>query len=263
MKFKSLLSAAAVFAVAGVCQAGIGPGDIMFVAANSDDVEGFAFVVLAPITSGTSISFTDSSYGNNVAGEENKFRWTEHFSGSPLGPLVWTASEDLTPGTVVKFIETTGNNGTFSTGTYSGLASDFSTSGDQIFAYTGAVTEVIGGPAYRGDTSGITFLGGFNWANTGWLTTGAGSTSLSYLPASLGGGLAPTGPNFDNVVYSGPTSFNSVDELRLALADFNNWSGDDAAAYGMDSFPMRFTIPAPGSLALVGLGTLMAFRRRR
>lgn len=263
MKKRVMFGLAALLAAAGSANATLGPGDIMFVAANADDAEGFAFVALAPITSGTSISFTDSSYGNNVVGEEDKFRWTEHFSGSPLGPLVWTADTDLAVGTVVKFIENGTNTGAFSTGTYTGLPSDFSTSGDQIFAYTGTVTDGGGASAYRGDTSGITFIGGFNWANAGWITSGAGSTSNSYLPASLAGGLAPTGPDFDNLVYSGPTSFNSVAELRAALADFGNWTGDNATAYGTQSFPMQFTIPTPGAAALLGLGGLMALRRRR
>lgn len=263
MKKSALVSMLAMLAAVGTAHAGMGPGDVFFVGANADEPENFAFVLLAPVSAGTSINFTDSSYGSDGAGEGDKFRDTEHLNAG--GPFTWTATSDLAAGTVVKYIETAANTGSFSTGSMAGTPSDFSTGGEQIFAYTGAVTEVLGGTTYRDDTSGTTFLGALGWGvPTGWLTSGIGPTSTSYLPAPLAGELASQVLSpLDNVYYSGPTSFASVAEARQALADPMNWTGDDVATFGMDHYPMRFTIPTPGSIAPLGLGGLLGVRRRR
>ena len=244
--------------------------DIFFLGANSDDgpapgdQEHFAFVALSGYSAGTVINFTDSSYGNNVAGQENRFRWTEHL-GDGGAPLTLTLTSDLSIGQVIVYndatnrFESQGN----AFGTTSGLESNFSTGGDQIFAYTGTIVDDGSGNTYRGNPSGITYQGAFNWANAGWITSGAGSTSDSYLPAAVGTSFFLAN-SLDNVQYTGSRSFNSQAEFLAALSTPGNWSQDDTNPYAANSYGINFSVvPEPSSSAVLSLVSLIGVRLRR
>jgi hypothetical protein len=261
----------ALFGATMVSHAAISIGTIAFIGANSDDAEHFAFVVTSTINSGEVINFTDSSYGDPAA--TNRFRWTEHLNTAPTpGPLTWTTNTTIPVGTVVIYDDTDNRFELGSgavTGTISGLESDFSTSGDNLFAYQGAITfnDITGN--YDGDTTGVTvYGGGFLWGRgtPDWQTTGAGATDNSYLPSALSDGTSAFALNttLDNYRYNGARSFNSVSEMLAAINTETNWTGSDTVVSSTSDFGANFTIiPEPASSLLGGLGMLCLLRRRR
>jgi len=266
MKYQSLLP---YLVLSCSLQAAVSTNSLVFLGANSDEAEHFAFVVTSEIAGGESINFTDASYGDPAA--PTRLRWTEHLNVTPTpGPLTWTTTATIPVGTVVIYDDTDNrfelSNGNV-IGMVSGLEMDFSTGGDNIFAYQGNVTfdDILGN--YDGVTTGVTFISGFLWglgAND-WQTTGAGATSNSYLPASLTDGLNAFALNttLDNYRYTGSRTFNSVAELQAALNNEANWSGNDSTVATPADFGGNFTVPEPASALLGSLGLLGLLRRRR
>ncbi len=269
MKITSILTA--LFGASVLSQAAISTGSIAFIGANSDDAEHFAFVVTSTINSGEIINFTDSSYGDPAA--TTRFRWTEHLNIAPTpGPLVWTTTTTIPIGTVVIYDDTDNRfelSTGVATGTVSGLESDFSTSGENIFAYQGTITfnDITGN--YDGDSTGVSvYGGGFLWGKgtADWQTSGAGATDNSYLPSSLTDGTSAFALNtvLDNFRYNGTRSFNSVAEMLTAINTEANWTGSDTVVSTTSDFGSNFTIvPEPSSALLGGLGFICLFRRRR
>ena len=88
-------------------------GDIAIIGFNFDNNDEFSFVLLRDIESGTAINFTDKGWLST-----NTFRSGE-------GTYTWTASSNLTAGTVLKITSTdlTGSN------------VSLDSAGDQITAY--------------------------------------------------------------------------------------------------------------------------------
>ncbi|MBP7829189.1 MAG: hypothetical protein KA248_04655 [Kiritimatiellae bacterium] len=229
-------------------------GDIAVIAYRSDNPDAFAWVALTDIAAGTVVNFTDSSVSNNL------FRWTEHLDGG--GPLTWSHGDNVAAGTVISFHT---NTSTWSLGTLGGSLLGLSNDGDQIFAYTGVITDLGGGDAHRGDPSGAVLLYGLDFANGGWLTSGASSAGESYVPAGISGVSAVYIGNFDNGYYNGIVA-GTPDALRAAIADSANWvlsnTAQDPATWKADG--ATFTvIPEPGSLPLLGLALLLIRRRLR
>jgi hypothetical protein len=253
--------------------------DLAIIGANSDGPDHFAFVALGSYAPGAVIKFTDSSYGTNDPGLATKFRWTEHFlSGGPLSLTVPAAGLSLGQvvvfnSTLVRFERPDGS----AFGATAGAAVDFGNSGDNLFAYFGTVVEDVGSSElYRGDTTGVTsFQGAFVWgtdgAGGGWRTSGAGSTSSSYLPAS------PNTPfNFaftsslDNVRYNGSRTFSGLSAFKAALTDPANWTGHGTTVTTPSGFGGDFVVAVPeasavafGSLAGLGGGLGWLWGRRR
>jgi hypothetical protein len=267
---KKFLMAVAAAGLLSIASGGTVWGGLLFIGANSDDPEHFAFVVTTNYSAGTVLNFTDSSYGNNVAGESDKFRWTEHFNVTPTpGPLSLTLPSALTVGQVVIYDDTDNrferpDGSAF--GSVSGAESDFSTGGENIFAYQGTVTQDMSAATYRGNTSAVTsFDGGFLWglSRGSWQTSGAGITSDSYLPASTEEDFA-FNTALDNVFYNGPRSFNSVAEMIAAIKDSGNWTGSDSVPATTANFGGDFTaVPEPTALLKVGMAVIGCVVRRR
>ncbi|MBN8459533.1 MAG: PEP-CTERM sorting domain-containing protein [Verrucomicrobia bacterium] len=269
-KFPVIIISAIAMLVAGA-NAAITTGSISFIGANSDEAEHFAFVVTSAIGSGEVINFTDSSYGDPAA--PDRFRWSEHLNATPTpGPLTWTTGTTIAVGTVVIYDDADNRfelaDGSV-TGTVGGAELDFSTSGDNIFAYQGAITynDITGN--YDGVSTGVTtYGGGFLWGKNvaGWQTSGAGATDNSYLPSSLTDGTSAFALNtsLDNYRYNGSRSFNSVAEMLAAIKLESNWTGSDSVAAGPLDFGGNFTIvPEPAATLLGGFGLLGLLRRRR
>ena len=199
----------------GVAAAELEPGDIVVIAYDSTRAEDhFAWASLRGIPSNTLISFTDSSVSNGL------FRWTEHLGQLPAGPLTWSDTNDLAAGTVVRFV-----SNFWSRGTALGAAMNFSTDGDQIFIYTGRITNNPSLPTpWRGDASGATMIFGITFANGGWNNSTGGSTTDSFIPPGLSSNnhTAVYTDSFDNGFYRGILT-GTVSRLRKAIATRANW----------------------------------------
>lgn len=237
-------------------QAMLSPGDIAIVMANSDAPDSFAWVPFVDIPAGLVISFTDSSYGSGDSGgiTNTNFRWTEHLNAG--GPLSWQHTAILPAGTVVIFDGTSWNIGT---GT--GAAMNLSTSGDQIFAFVGGVASNPVPGTYSGIITGLLYGVQFSSTVAAWLTSGAGTTTDSYLPPMLAGANVALGAD-DNWIYNGPLS-GTPEELRAAINNPANWRSDNATAFSWNRGNFD-VVPEPGTIALVACGAAMlALSRRR
>lgn len=237
-----LLSALAAVVVSfalvpGGLRAQIVAGDVAIVAYSSDTPDAFAWVALTDIPSNTVLNFTDSSVSNGL------FRWDEHLSALQGGPLTWTHSNDVIRGTVISLDGVTTN---WSVGASGQKPLSLSISGDQIFCYTGSITQDEGqSGSFQGDPSGATMVYGINFGNDGWTTSD--DPTLSVVPSGLSTGAwtAVHINDRDNGYYGGSFT-GSVDQILEAIADPDNWVTSDA--YIQPSvWPTEFDI-FPGTL---------------
>ncbi|MBL8892889.1 MAG: PEP-CTERM sorting domain-containing protein [Planctomycetaceae bacterium] len=242
---------------------------LLFIGANSDEAEHFAFVVTSDYSAGTVLNFTDSSYGSSGVGESTRFRWTEHLGEATPGPLTLTLTTGLSVGQVVIYDDTDNRferpNGTVF-GTVSGAEMNFSNNGENLFAYQGTVTNLGGSSNYRGDSSGVTsFHGAFLWKDqAGWQTSGAGVSDNSYLPVGTQQEFA-LNTTLDNVRYTGSRTFSNVADMIAAIKTASNWGGSDSVVSGTSDFGGDFTaVPEPSAMLLVGsiIGAGLLRRRR-
>ncbi|MEO8297523.1 MAG: autotransporter-associated beta strand repeat-containing protein, partial [Burkholderiales bacterium] len=241
-------------------------GDIAVIGMDATDAaaaQRWAFVVLTPISAGTTVHFTDAGISN-----------TGTFAVSALfdGHMSWTLASDVAAGTV--FVVTTSTGGTATmrdlssnvisgvSGTVGGTLFAFNTVGDQILVYQGTA----------GTTAGATFIYGLNTSQYGlnggtgqWATVGSSNQYLSYRPAGLTDGTSAavltTNVNttsagtdgagavygFDNMRYGGITS-GSKAALLAAIGNAANWRGDNATAYNFASVLSNFTVASPPTL---------------
>ena len=172
-------------------------GDIAFVAYATDDPDRFAFVALADIAANAQITFTDNAWSASSALCVNESN------------VVWQApASGLSKGTVVRIQAATANVGTIVSGSLTGL----STSGDQIFAYTGTSVS----PSFIAGLSTTTLLGTCQACGT--------STTASCLPATLTNGVdvISFASHSDNGYYDGDV-YGTVATLRSAINNPANW----------------------------------------
>jgi hypothetical protein len=181
-------------------------GDIAIIGFNFDDPDEFAFVLLKDIDSATQIKFTDKGWLAT-----NTFRTGE-------GTYTWTASSNLTAGTVIKITSTD----------LTGSSVSLSSSGDQIIAY-----QVQG--------SSNVLLYALNSEGTGWQAD-ATDTATSAIPQGLTNGTTAIAlDEIDNAIYTGTTS-GTKEQLLAAISNKANWTGSDATRQTMPS--TSFTVGA-------------------
>ncbi|BBF93624.1 ExeM/NucH family extracellular endonuclease [Blastochloris tepida] len=183
-------------------------GDIAIIGMNADNPDDFSFVLLTDVTAGTEITFTDSGWKASGG-----FRANE-------GAKKWTAATDLSAGTVINFTAdaaqfTTANDSYVGT---SGLS--LSTDGDQLIAF-------------QGTSSAPTLL--FALSIHGNAFSDATDAQSTALPAglvenvtALARGAGAPGDEWDNVVYTGPTSGTKT-EILAAIGNAANWSGSNSS----------------------------------
>jgi hypothetical protein len=235
------------FVVAGTV---LSAGDVAFLAFTTSGTanDQFAFMILKPVVSGTSIAITDQNWDGGK------------FSISDGGVILWVADKAYPAGTIIQALPTTNGSASatkayavniYSAGvTYSNVATatvtpgtfavnasspvslvtvsntgggitGLSKTGDQLFAYQGPTT-------LAASASAVTFLGGFTYGGP-WLTgtpTPTNATGAnSYLPPGLTDGQSAMAINipFGNGGYYNTSAGNIGTEAALN-ADINNAS---------------------------------------
>ena len=187
----------------GKAQTTLSAGDIAFTGYNSDGDDSFSFILLAPITSGTVIKFTDQGWsGSALNGTE--------------GEITWTSTSAMSALTIVTILPT--GSGYASAGSLTvNTAMSLASGGDQIFALQGT----LGTP---------TFIAGVHM-----------SVEQSTYPTS--GSLTGTDSDWDGVAVGGSQSklsgtgltpgFSAVwlyDSLLTAPGGGTTWEVDNARA---------------------------------
>lgn len=219
-----LIVASLILSVQSSVLAALAVGDIAIVAVNSTGTDNFAWVALTNITAGTTVKFTDSSWQGTSPGS---FRAGESSGGSTA--LTWTSTSAVAAGTVIRYNGTTANS--WSIGTRGGTAIALSSSGDQIFAFTGASTSP-------------TFLYGINFANNGWVSNGTTSNTAanSNIPGQLANGsTALSVGNFDNSYFSGPLTGTKA-QILANISNASNWTKRNTTAYSSALWASSFNL---------------------
>lgn len=161
-------------------------GDIAITAFNTDDPDQFAFVTLVDLQQGTQLKFTDNGW-NGSALTTNE------------GTFTWTASSNITKGTVINVNPT-------------GIS--FSTSGDQLFVY-------------QGTSSSPVFIFGLSTRN--WVT-GSINANTSRKPAALVTGTTALAfsTERDNGYYNQVSTSGTKAQVLALIANSSKWTRSDS-----------------------------------
>jgi uncharacterized protein YjiK/methionine-rich copper-binding protein CopC len=180
-------------------------GDILFIAANADATDAFAFVLMRAVNAGTTIYFSDRD--SLIATNESAFKWV--------------ADRAYVAGSVVT-IQTSPNPPIASAGSTEGLGGGISGTSETIFAFQGAIAGLTNSTA--GALTVTTYLAAINVAGT------AGPLDATLLPL-----LTPSNAflsfTADNVKYNGSLVATDLSALRALIANPSNWVTDDVVAY--------------------------------
>lgn len=222
---------AAVIPATGPLTAGqslLNAGDIVFLAANSDDPDTFAFAPLVNIEAGTVIHFTDNSRTGTGTGFAD---WRKESSGA-LGEspnFTWVAPSAITAGTKVSVSSSAHGMG-------------LANAGETLFAF-------------QGDIYNPRFISAVGWTSTdSFITSGAVDANKSYLPSSLnlGTNAVEIAINTDNTAYNGGTSGTSS-ALRTAVNNASNWiTNETTVQAGPASLTVSDAANAPAAAKQLG-----------
>ncbi|RXG17055.1 hypothetical protein DSM02_3153, partial [Leeuwenhoekiella polynyae] len=227
-------------------------GDIAFVGYNTDNPDGFAFITLTDIPAGTIIYFTDQGWSS--------FNNTWYSNGEDH--IIWTApSGGLSMGTIVSVVESTSDSFTSSYGT-ANLASGYSgfslSAGDSMIAYTSGTGAAPPNPNFLAAIYGDDNYAGvpgcddsvtkwFDCQNCTQINVDCNTTSVSTsdLPTGLTNGVNAVAlfpDSFleqDNAQYTG-TLTGTVEQVRIAINNRNNWSFNDGIGTNNTTSPYNF-----------------------
>jgi hypothetical protein len=228
----------------------ISTGDIAFVRMATDNPDSFSFVAINALTAGDVMYFTDNGWladGTGFRTGEGVLSYTVPTGGVARGTVVSYTDGAASSGNITLGFGSNANPANFA----------FSTDGDQIIAFTASssssplttVTNLIAAinldangwdsDALSAQTSALPGSGtGTLGASLTDLTEGLYSVSAG---AGARTGAANGGNNgeFDNSVYTGPTSFSSPAAALAAINNRANWTGDNTAA---GAAPTSFSI---------------------
>jgi VCBS repeat-containing protein len=234
----------------------LNPGDIAFSAFQADNAGGgfngdaFEFVLLVPVTAGTTIYFTDSGYLTTT----NAFRTNE-------GLVQWVAQSDLVAGTVRTFLNP-GGAGVASTPEWTGInpttgatlttaTIGLATGGDNVTALidpTFGGTDALNGTAIAAITfGGSTFASPF----TGLNGTGGNVNSTTALSPGLTDGvnaisIAGTDDGRYNDAAAGSVESGTQADVRASLTNDALWS---TSTTPLSNTTATFTITNGGGTA--------------
>ncbi|MCG8411527.1 MAG: hypothetical protein MI739_09610, partial [Bacteroidales bacterium] len=235
MKKLLILSLHIFFIIEMFAQTTIDRGNIAFVGVNTDDDQDFSFILFQDIDSGTIIYFTDKGWTDGT-GFVN--------TTSNDGTTTWTASSDLSKGTIINIVNFPWGSPTTNIGIVSGnvIPSAF---GDQLFAYQGteASPYVITGVHFNSKTG--TDVNNWDGSTTSFETSAlpdvlTPGTNAVWLYIEYNG----LDLERDNFRYDCSVTSGSVEQLRAAINNLDNWEVDmtDFTAYTLNPFPCSFSV---------------------
>ncbi|MBP0017728.1 MAG: ExeM/NucH family extracellular endonuclease [Cyanobacteria bacterium SBLK] len=198
-------------------------GDLAIIGVNADNPDAFSFVLLTDISIGTEIFFTDNGVFSN-----GSFRDTE-------GVLKYTASADLSAGTVIEFTGV-GGNFTAESGSFS-----LSASGDQVIAFQGTIANP--NFIYALQTNSTQFQSNATASTNSALPTGL-VEGVSAVAVGAGSGA---GSEFDNSTYNESVTSGTQAELLAAIANAANWNGNNSRITNLADGPFTVTDAGGGN----------------
>jgi hypothetical protein len=188
-------------------------GDVQILSYNSTDPDGWAFVTWIDLPGSTVLRFTDNGFlnagqpstaTNNFRGTEGHVTWTAPASGLRAGSVVTITLSPLAT-----------SDGTLVAPT----APNLSTSGDQLFIYTGPILPNANPTTFTGNIIyGINFGGNWSAVNTN-------STNTSCLPTDLnvpGGNRQFTQTN--GRYTASRNNQNNYAAFKTMVEDNSNWT---------------------------------------
>lgn len=184
-------------------------GDLVFLAANGDATDAFAFALLKNISVGTQIGLTDRNYSASTA-----------FTGiTNESAFLWTADQNYPAGTIVTIQPDVANgaNPVADKGTTQGAGGGISTTSETIYAFLGDIAGLANGAA--GAVNLDKLLASIN---VGGAAAGDVPASISATSVSL---------PLDNARYNGSFDFNDLPGFQLAVANVANWQTSDTLAF--------------------------------
>jgi hypothetical protein len=180
------------------------PGDIAFIRYQTDAPDGFSIITFVEIPANQTFYFTENGWtsaSGPLATSESTITWT-------------TPSSVIPAGTVINFSNPSGSNFTVTplgNGVAVGSGTGLSTSGEQILMFRGS-----------NSTTPAAFICGVS--STDWITTGASSSTTSYLPSDLSlNNTAVTFSSEEDNGYYNVTQIGSIATIKALVNNGANW----------------------------------------
>lgn len=191
-------------------------GDLLFVGANAEAPDAFAFTLLKPVSGGTQITFTDR---NRKAG-------SDEFSGiTNEGVFVWTANENLPAGRIVTIqTDVTGSpiaDTGFTIGAPAGLGKE-----ETIYAYVGGSIDSL----RDGSAGPITSVGTYLASIT--LGGAAGTIPEPLTTAGTAFAFTVSPANQTNAIYAGSLDRSNLAAFAERVKFTGNWNKSYKPALG-------------------------------
>jgi uncharacterized repeat protein (TIGR02059 family) len=187
----------------------LGVGDLVFLGANGDATDAFAFAILKDVAAGTKIGFTDRNFSE-----------TTGMPASGESAYLWTADQNYAAGTIVTIqpdAADSNGNPVADKGTTQGAGGGISTSSETIYAFLGEIAALANGSA-----GAVTVNQLLASINVGGGAAGDVPASISATSVSL---------PLDNARYSGGFDFNDLPGFLLAVDNPANWQTSDTTAF--------------------------------
>jgi 2',3'-cyclic-nucleotide 2'-phosphodiesterase (5'-nucleotidase family)/uncharacterized protein YjiK len=188
----------------------LGVGDLVFLGANADATDAFAFAILKDIAAGTKIGFTDRNYSE--------------LTGMPAtgeSAFIWSADQNYAAGTIVTIQSDVakGTNPLADKGMTQGAGGGLSGSGETVYAFLGEIADLATGSA--GAVSVTQLLASLN----------VGGDAAGDVPASID--ATSLNLSSDNARYNGSFDFNDLPAFLLAADNPANWQTSDTVSFAL------------------------------